>query len=43
MNHGDYLDEVKVTLLEIEGKDNHIGMSTVQTLRELVQGVVDKV
>lgn len=37
------LDEVKVTLLEIESEDNHIGMSTVQTLRELVQGVVDKV
>lgn len=37
------LDEVKVTLLEIESEDNHIGMSTFQTLCELVQGVVDKV
>lgn len=27
------LDEVKVTLLEVEGKDNHLGMTAINTLR----------
>ena len=43
MNHGDYLNEVKVTLLEVEGENNHLGMTAINALGELMQGGVDKV
>lgn len=30
-------------LLEVEGKDNHLGMPTINALRIFVQGIVYKV
>lgn len=37
------LDEVKVTLLEVEGENNHLGMTAINTLRIFMQCIVDKV
>ncbi len=37
------LDEVKVTLLEVEGKNYHLGVTTIHALGELMQGGVYEV